>query len=45
MTKEQSLLTKIIKVFAIEKISLKHSGLSYKNDLYFPKHRLAVEDD
>ena len=45
MTKEQSILTKIMKVFAKEKILLQHSTLNYRIDLYFPKHRLAREVD
>ena len=44
-TKEQSVLTKIMTVFASEKILLHHSVLSYKIDLYFSKHRLAIEFD
>ena len=43
MTKEQSVLTKIIKVFASEEILLQCSFLSYKIDLYFPEHELAIE--
>ena len=45
MTKEQSVLTRIMKIFASEKILLKHSVLSYRIDLYFPKHKLAIEAD
>ena len=45
MAKEQSVLTKIKKVSAIEKISLQHSVLSYKIDLYFLKHRSAAKVD
>ena len=45
MTKEQSLLTKIMKVFASEEILLQRSVLSYKTDSYFSKHRLAMEID
>ena len=43
MAKEQSVLTKIIKVFASEEILLQYSFLSYKTDLYFPEHELAIE--
>ena len=42
---KQSLLTKAIKLFANEEILLQHSVLSYKIDLYFSKHRLAIEID
>ena len=45
MTKEQTVLTKIKKVFASEKILLQHYVLSYKIDLYFSKYRLATETD
>ena len=45
MTKEQSVLTKIMKVFASEEILLQRSVLSYKTDSYFSKHRLAMEID
>ena len=34
-----------MKVFASEEILLQHSVLSYKIDLYFLKHRLAIEID
>ena len=43
MAKEQSVLTKIMKVFATDEILLQHSVLSYRIDLYFAKHRLAIE--
>ena len=43
MTKEQSIISKIMKVFAKEKMKLQHSILNYYIDLYFPEHRLAVE--
>ena len=45
MRKEQSVLTKIIKLFAKEEILLQHSVLGYLIDLYFPKHRLAIDID
>ena len=45
MTKEQSVLTKIIKALEREKILLQHSVLSYKIDLYFVEHKLAIEVD
>ena len=34
-----------MKIFANEKVLLQHSILSYKVDLYFPKHKLAIEVD
>ena len=45
MAKEQSVLTKIIKVLEREKILLQHTVLSYKIDLYFVEHKLAIEFD
>ena len=42
LCKEQSMLTKI-KIFSSEKILLQNSVLSYKLNLYFPEHKLAVE--
>ena len=45
MTKEESVLLKIMKAFAKEEIKLQHSVLNYYIDLYFPEHRLAVEID
>ena len=39
MNKEKSVLTKIMKVFAREKILLQHSLLSYKIGLYFLEHK------
>ena len=45
MTKEQSLLTKIIKVFAKEEILLQYYVLGYRIDLYFPEHELAIKFD
>ena len=44
-TKEQSVLTKIMKVFASKEMLLQHSVLRYRIDLDFPKHRLAIEVD
>ena len=44
LCKEQSMLTKI-KIFSSEKILLQNSVLSYKLNLYFPEHKLAVEVD
>ena len=45
MTKEQSVLTKVIKTFLREKILLQHFVLNYRIDLYFPERKLAVEID
>ena len=44
-TKEQSVLTRIMKEFSREKILLQHSVLSYRIDLYFPRHKLAIQID
>ena len=43
--KEQSVLTKIIKVFESEEILLQHYVLQYRIDLHFLKHQLAIELD
>ena len=43
--KEQPVLTKIRKVFASEVTWLQHYASGYKIDLYFPKHKLAIEID
>ena len=46
ITKEQSVITKIMKVFCgKEKILLQHSVSSKINNLYFPEHKLAIEID
>ena len=45
MAKEQSVLTKTMKVFASEEILWQYSALCYKINLYFSKHRLAIEVD
>ena len=42
LTKKQSVISKITKLFAKEKILLQHSVLDYKIYLYFPKHKLAI---
>ena len=44
MSKEQSVTTKI-KLFSNEKILLQHPALSYRFDLYFLQHKLAIEID
>ena len=45
MTKEQSVLTKLMKVFWNKQVLGQHFVLSFIIDLYFPKHRLAIEVD
>ena len=43
MTEEQSVLSKIVTLFAGEKTILQHSVLGYRIDAYFPKYKLAIE--
>ena len=43
MTKEQSVPTKILKVFSSEEISLQLYVLGKIIDLYFPVYKLAIE--
>ena len=45
MSKEQSLVPKIMKLFKNEQILPQNSVFSYKIDLYFPEHKLAIEVD
>ena len=45
MTKVQSVLTKVLKIFAREKTVLQHLLLNYRTDLYFPDHKLGIEAD
>ena len=45
LSKEQSVISEIEKLFSNEKILRQHSVLSYKIDLYFPEHKLALEVD
>ena len=45
LSKEQSVISKIIKRFSNEKTLPQHSVSSYKIDLYFPEHKLAKEVD
>ena len=45
LSKEESVVSKITKLFSKEKILLQHSVLDYKIDLHFPKHKLAIEVD
>ena len=45
LSKEQSVISAIEKLFSNEKLLLQHSVLGYKIDLYFPEHKLALEVD
>ena len=45
MTKEQSILSKIVTLFAAEEIILQHNVLGYRIDAYFLKHKLVIEVD
>ena len=45
MTKEKSVSTKIMKVFAIEKIIPQYFVSCYSIDLYFLEHKLAMKID
>ena len=45
MTQEQSILSKIVTLFAAEKVILPHNVLGYRIDAYFPEHKLAIEVD
>ena len=45
MTQEQSILSKIVTMFAVEEIILQHNVLGYRIDAYFPKYKLAIEID
>ena len=45
ITKEASVLNKIMKVFSMEKILLQYDVLGYQIDAYFPEHKLAIEID
>ena len=42
MTQEQSVLTKIMTVFAAEEIILQYNVSGYKVDAYLPKHKLGI---
>ena len=42
MTQEQSILTKIMTVFAAEEIMLQYNVLGYRVDGYLPKHKLGA---
>ena len=43
ITQEQSISSKIVALFATEKIILQHKG--YRIDAYLPKYKLAIEVD
>ena len=43
MTQEQSVLSKIVTLFAAEKIILQHNVLGYRIDAHFVKYKLAIE--
>ena len=45
MTQEQSLLSKIVTLFACKKIILQFNVPGYRIDAYFPKYKLAIEID
>ena len=45
MTQEQSILSKIVTLFAAEEIILQHNVLGYRIDAYFPEYKLAIEVD
>ena len=42
MTQEQSVLSKIVTLFATEEIFLQHNVFGYRIDAYFPKYKLAI---
>ena len=43
MTQEQSILSKIVTLFATEEIILQHNVLGYRIDAYFSKYKLAIK--
>ena len=45
MTQEQSILSKMVTIFAVEEITLQQNVLGYRIDAYFPKYKLAIEID
>ena len=45
MTQEQSVLSKTKTIFSAEKIIFQYCVLGYYIDVYFPKHKLAIEVD
>ena len=45
MTQKQSILSKIMTLFAEEEIVLQHNLLDYRIDAHFSKHKLVIEGD
>ena len=45
MTQEQSILSKIVTIFAVEEIIPQRNVLGYRIDAYFPKYKLAIDID
>ena len=45
MTQEQSVLSKIVTLFAAEEIILQHTVFGYRIDAYFSKYKLVIEVD
>ena len=45
MTQKQSILSKIVTLFATEEIFLQHNILGYRIDAYYSKYKLAIEVD
>ena len=45
MTQVQSILSKILTLFANEEIILQHNALGYRTDAYFSNYKLAIEVD
>ena len=45
LTKEQSIINKLLEMFSKEEILLQHLVLGYKIDAYFVKYKLAIEID
>ena len=45
LTKEQSVLTKLLSSFEGENMQTQYNVLSYRNDLYFHDYKLAIEID
>ena len=45
ISKEESVITKMIIAFSNKKTLPQHSVLSYQIDLYLPEHKLAIEVD
>ena len=45
MTQKQSMLSKIVALFAAEEIILQHNVLGYRIDACLPKYKLAIQVD